>query len=84
MQLAPPCAWSRELQEVGQVCGHFYKQLRGWHYVNIVQVSNAQNDLCHEITIPFVHHTMRLISLIDHLFQSPLRLQKGLSRDTNL
>ena len=47
------------------------------HYVNIVQVGNAQDDLCHEITIPFVHHTMRLISLFDHLFQFPLCLQKS-------
>ena len=30
------------------------------HYVNIVQVGNAHDGLCHEITIPFVHHTIEV------------------------
>ena len=30
------------------------------HYENIVQVDNAQDGLGHEITIPFVHHTIEV------------------------
>ena len=30
------------------------------HYENIVRVGDARDGLCHEITIPFVHHTIEV------------------------
>ena len=47
------------------------------HYVNIVQVGNAQDGLCHEITIPFVHHTIEVdLSVRPPGSGSPLCLNK--------
>ena len=49
------------------------------HYVNIVQVGNDQDGLCHEVTIPFAHHTIEVaLSVRPPGSSSPLCLQRNL------
>ena len=69
---------ARNYRDVKQVCGHSCKA-RGWTSREHRTRDNAQDGLCHEVTIPFAHLTFEVdLSVRPSDSGLPLCLQRGM------